>query len=268
MKCVNQFLDYMWTHPDSCNYPVPCFWHDSQCSLWCVLPLCTKVMQPGRWLYFPRQFTMQRRPNQTQWSHPRHMHHPQACCGFHCRSWTGGTFLECTRSESFSTNPCQTQPSATTHTNTHQQHNNSRYCQQHHQMQQSRSMEMRYFWLLDGETQRYFKFYYQPGLENLGDYPSKHHTADIHQHVQPYHVHMDISPTLLPQAMKPSTCWGCAEILGDPYSKKSHYQAWALPLVWPSPLQIPVTEYLASQEYNREIPLTTTIQEYMHNRST
>jgi hypothetical protein len=44
-------------------------------------------------------------------------------------------------------------------------------------------MEMRYFWLLDGETQQYFKFYYQPGLENLVDYPSKHHTADIHQHI-------------------------------------------------------------------------------------
>jgi len=42
-------------------------------------------------------------------------------------------------------------------------------------------MEMQYFWLLDGETQQYFKFYYQPSLENLGDYPSKHHTADIHQ---------------------------------------------------------------------------------------
>jgi hypothetical protein len=87
--------------------------------------------------------------------------------------------------------------------------------------QQSRSMEMRYFWLLDGETQQYFKFYCQPGLENLGDYPSKHHTADIHQHVRPYYVHMDNSPTLLPRAMKPSTCRGCAEILGDPYSKKS-----------------------------------------------
>ena len=77
------------------------------------------------------------------------------------------------------------------------------------------------FWLLDGETQQYFKFYYQPGLENLGDYPSKHHTANIHQHVRPYYVHMDNSPTLLPQAMKPSTRRGCAEILGDPYSKKS-----------------------------------------------
>ena len=82
-------------------------------------------------------------------------------------------------------------------------------------------MEMRYFWLLDGETQQYFKFYYQPGLENLGDYPSKHHIADIHQHVRPYYVHMHNSPTILPRAMKPSTRRGCAEILGDPYSKKS-----------------------------------------------
>jgi hypothetical protein len=89
--------------------------------------------------------------------------------------------------------------------------------------QQTRSMEMRYFWILDGETQQYFKFYNQPGLENLADYPSKHHTANIHQHVRPYNAHMDNSPTLLsiPRAMKPSTCQVCTEILGDPYSKKS-----------------------------------------------
>jgi hypothetical protein len=87
--------------------------------------------------------------------------------------------------------------------------------------QQSRAMEMRYFWLLDGESQQQFKFYWQPSQENLGNYPSKHHPAEIHQHVRPYYVHMDKSPTLLPRAMKPSTWQGCAEILGDPYSKKS-----------------------------------------------
>ena len=65
------------------------------------------------------------------------------------------------------------------------------------------------------------KFYYQSGLTNLGDYPSKHHTADMKQHVRPYYVHMENSPTLLPRAMKPITCRGCAKILWDPYSKKS-----------------------------------------------
>ncbi len=85
----------------------------------------------------------------------------------------------------------------------------------------SRTMEMRYIWLLDGKTQKYFKFFYQLGQENLGNYPSKHHTANIHQHVRPYYVHTDRSPLLLPRAMKPSIWRGCAEILGDPYSKKS-----------------------------------------------
>ena len=78
-------------------------------------------------------------------------------------------------------------------------------------------MEMRYFWLLDAEAQQLFRFYYQPGQENLGDYPSKHHSADIHQHVRPYYVHMNSSPTSLPRAAKPSTQRGCAETLGDPY---------------------------------------------------
>jgi hypothetical protein len=87
--------------------------------------------------------------------------------------------------------------------------------------QHSRVMEMRYFWLLDGKTQQYFKFYYQPGQENLGDYPSKHYTAYIHMHVRPYYLHTDKSPALLPWVLKPNIWQGCAEILGDPYAKKS-----------------------------------------------
>jgi hypothetical protein len=76
-------------------------------------------------------------------------------------------------------------------------------------------------WLLDGDVQQIFRFYYQPGQENLGDYPSKHHSADIHQHVRPYYVHMNNSPTVLPQAAKPSSWRGCAETLADPYKGKT-----------------------------------------------
>ncbi len=79
---------------------------------------------------------------------------------------------------------------------------------------------MRYMWLLDGDVQQIFLFYYQPGRENLGDYPSKHHSADIHQHVRPYYVHMNNSPTVLPRAAKPSSWRGCAETLADPYKGK------------------------------------------------
>ena len=86
--------------------------------------------------------------------------------------------------------------------------------------QKSRSMEMRYWWLLDQEAQRLFTFHQHPGQENLGDYPSKHHTGDIHQHVRPYYVHMNNSPTHLPRAQMPRTRRGCAGILGDGYRKK------------------------------------------------
>jgi hypothetical protein len=83
--------------------------------------------------------------------------------------------------------------------------------------QRSRSMEMRYFWLLDQETQRYFKFYYHPGAELMADYPTKAHVGPIHTHVRPYYLHMENSPTRLIRAAKPSARRGCAEILGDPY---------------------------------------------------
>jgi hypothetical protein len=48
-------------------------------------------------------------------------------------------------------------------------------------------------------------------------------TRPTHQHVQPYYVHTETSPTILPRALKPSIWRGCAEILEDPYAKKSHY---------------------------------------------
>ena len=32
-------------------------------------------------------------------------------------------------------------------------------------------MEMHYFWLLDAEAQRLFRFYYQPGQENWATIP-------------------------------------------------------------------------------------------------
>ena len=70
--------------------------------------------------------------------------------------------------------------------------------------QRSRAMEMRYFWLLDAETQNLFTFHYTPGQENLADYPTKHHTGEVHLHVRPYYLHTPQSPKYLLRAMKPS----------------------------------------------------------------
>ncbi len=41
-------------------------------------------------------------------------------------------------------------------------------------------MEMQYFWLLDSKVQKLFRFHYQRGQKNLGNYASKHHSTDIH----------------------------------------------------------------------------------------
>jgi hypothetical protein len=78
-------------------------------------------------------------------------------------------------------------------------------------------MEMQYFWLFNGKVQKLFPFHYQPGQENLGIYPSKHCSANIHQHVCPYYAHTNNSPTVLPQAAKSSSWQGCTEIPADPY---------------------------------------------------
>ena len=45
--------------------------------------------------------------------------------------------------------------------------------------QKSRAMKMRYFWLLDQQMQKYFKFQYHPGQENLGDYLPKQGTYRV-----------------------------------------------------------------------------------------
>ena len=81
-------------------------------------------------------------------------------------------------------------------------------------------MEMRYFWLLDQMAQQYFKFYYQPGLENLADYPTKHHLWQIHQHVRPYYIQTHNSLPELLRASKLSLRQGCVGILGDPYLRQ------------------------------------------------
>jgi hypothetical protein len=86
--------------------------------------------------------------------------------------------------------------------------------------QKSRSMEMRYFWLLDGHINKLFDFQYHPGLENLADYPSKAHPGGHHLSVRPLYVHMATSPSFLPCAAKPSVRQGCANKVGLPPVRK------------------------------------------------
>ena len=95
--------------------------------------------------------------------------------------------------------------------------------------QRSRTMEMRYFWLLDQQVQKFFSFQYHPGQENLGNYPSKAHTGAVHQHIRLWYVHDKNSPRELPRALRPSSRRGCVETLGDPYNKRTPLPSVPIP---------------------------------------
>ena len=86
--------------------------------------------------------------------------------------------------------------------------------------QQSRAMEMRYFWLLNQYFQKYLGISHRPGQENLGDYATKNHPGTVTHHVRPYYIYESTSPKLLSRAMMPNARRGCAEILGNPYCRQ------------------------------------------------
>jgi hypothetical protein len=48
----------------------------------------------------------------------------------------------------------------------------------------SKVMDMRYYWLTDRVRQKQFDVYWRPGRENLGDYHTKHHSAQHHKYMR------------------------------------------------------------------------------------
>ena len=85
----------------------------------------------------------------------------------------------------------------------------------------SRSMEMRFFWVSDQVDLGLFDVRWYPGLENLADYVSKHHSAAHHQAVRPWYLHTPESPTELPRALAPSTLRGCVGTLPKGYIRSA-----------------------------------------------
>jgi hypothetical protein len=65
-------------------------------------------------------------------------------------------------------------------------------------------MDMRYHWLTYRVRQQQFDVYWRPGRENLGDYHTKHHSA---QH------HKDMRHLILHEANSLQDLRGCVELL-------------------------------------------------------
>jgi hypothetical protein len=65
-------------------------------------------------------------------------------------------------------------------------------------------MDMRYHWLTDRVCKKQFDVYWSPGSENLGDYHTKHHSA---QH------HKDMRHLILHEANSLQVLRGCVKLL-------------------------------------------------------
>jgi hypothetical protein len=86
--------------------------------------------------------------------------------------------------------------------------------------QRSRSMEMRYFWVVDKLAQDMYTISWHPGQENPADYQSKHHSGSHHLAVRPWYLHQHNSLQYLPRALRPSALKGCVGTLKNGYLRK------------------------------------------------
>jgi hypothetical protein len=73
----------------------------------------------------------------------------------------------------------------------------------------SKAIDMRFYWLRDRVKQGQFKVYWEPGVNNLADYTTKHHSGNHHKRLRPIQLYEKDSPT---------TVKGCIKLLD--YKKK------------------------------------------------
>jgi hypothetical protein len=69
------------------------------------------------------------------------------------------------------------------------------------QPQQTKAMDMRFYWLRCRDSQGQFRYYWKPGPTNQADYYTKHHPA--HHHIE--QRHRILTPKLILDALQAST---------------------------------------------------------------
>jgi hypothetical protein len=74
-------------------------------------------------------------------------------------------------------------------------------------------MDMRYHWLTDRVRQKQFDVYWRPGREHLGDYHTKHHSAQDHKDMRHLILHEENSLQVLR---------GCVKLIPLPQPPGAH----------------------------------------------
>ena len=57
------------------------------------------------------------------------------------------------------------------------------------QQKLSKAMEMYLYWVRDTVKQKHFDVFWKPGVINLGDYFTKHHSSTYHKGMLPIYLH-------------------------------------------------------------------------------
>ena len=71
----------------------------------------------------------------------------------------------------------------------------------------TKAMDMRYYWLRDRVRQKQFNVFWEPGINNLADYPTKHHSGAHHRKVRDIYLY--------DKEKSPSTIQGCIKIMNS-----------------------------------------------------
>ena len=185
----------------------------------CIIFVYRQRKKQSRRMFFSRKPTKRQQSHSAKWQYSHHVCDSKISSSISNRDRIRSTISQHPRSNNHPFNIIGTRSSTATYTHPCRTYIAVGIVNNTIKRQRSRSMEMRYVWLLDQKNNRYFKVYYKPGTENIGDYPSKAHAGAIHIHVRPYYLHMNSSLRELMRARKPSSRRGCVEILDSPYYK-------------------------------------------------
>ena len=56
----------------------------------------------------------------------------------------------------------------------------------------SKEINMHFYWIIDCSCQSHFRIYWGPGITNLGNYHTKHHSPGHHQLMRPHFIHDEL----------------------------------------------------------------------------
>ena len=91
----------------------------------------------------------------------------------------------------------------------------------------TKAMDMRFYWLVNRVKQGHFEIYWEPGKNNLADYPTKHHSPAHHKRVRSIYLYDHTSP---------SDIQGCIKLLQSVDIRRTKLEPTVRTNIEPNPI--------------------------------